>query len=81
MRGAAEDLPLTRESIDAALSLNAMHHLPDLEGAARELARVLVPGGRLLLIDEDFGHADHSFHQGDHGHKHGTVPSSSTRTT
>lgn len=73
-RGAAEDLPLIRWSVDAALSLNAMHHLPDLEGAAQELERVLVPGGRVLLIDEDFGHADHSFHQGDHDHGHDHGP-------
>jgi len=72
--GAAEDLPLTRGSVDAAVSLNAMHHLPDLEGAARELARVLAPGGRLLLIDEDFNDGDHSFHQGDHHHEHGEGP-------
>ena len=72
--GAAEDLPLTRGSVDAAVSLNAMHHLPDLEGAARELARVLVSGGRLLLIDEDFNDDDHSFHQDDHHHEHGEGP-------
>ena len=73
--GVAEELPLVRQSVNAALSLNAMHHLPDLEGAAGELARVLVPGGRLLLIDEDFGHPDHSFHEDFHHHQeHGDRP-------
>jgi SAM-dependent methyltransferase len=69
--GSAERLPLTRESIDAALSLNAMHHFPDLEGAAGELARVLKHGGRLLLIDEDFGDDGHSFHGMGGEHDHG----------
>ena len=72
--GAAEDLPLVRQSVDATLSLNAMHHLPDLEGAAGELARVLVSGGRLLLIDEDFDHPDHSFHEFAQDHDHGDGP-------
>ena len=69
--GSAEDLPLTRESIDAAVSLNAMHHFADLERAANELTRVLTHGGRLLLIDEDFGNDDHSFHGMGGEHDHG----------
>lgn len=63
--GTAESLPLPDQSVDAILSLNAMHHMDDLEHAASECARVLRPGGTCLLIDEDFDHPDHSLHQAD----------------
>ncbi len=44
-------LPLAAESFDrVALSL-ALSHLPRIEVAVFEMARVLAPGGRLLLID------------------------------
>ena len=58
----AEHIPLARRSVQAALGLNVMHHLSDPEMATTELARVLEPGGRLLLVDEDFDHPDHRFH-------------------
>ena len=59
--GTGENLPLDDNSIDGVLSLNVMHHLDNLTETAAELARVIRPGGRLLLLDEDFGHQDHSF--------------------
>lgn len=58
-RGTAEELPVPGCSIDGALAVNAAHHFDALEDAATELARVLKPGGRLLLIEEDFRSADH----------------------
>ncbi len=51
-----------------------MHHMDDLARAAAELHRVLEPGGRLLLVDEDFDHPDHSMHQAGGGHHHGPDP-------
>ena len=60
--GTAEHLPVTDASIDAAWSVNAMHHWADIDTAVAELGRVLRRGGRLLLVDEDFddpAHADH----------------------
>ncbi|REK18082.1 MAG: methyltransferase domain-containing protein [Actinobacteria bacterium] len=59
--GSGENLPLPTDSIDAAIALNVMHHLENLNQTASELARVLRPTARLLLIDEDFGHKDHTF--------------------
>ena len=67
--GVGEALPLPDRSIDAALALNVMHHLKDITDTAIELARVLRPGGRLLLADEDFGHHEHRF-QRDTEHQH-----------
>lgn len=61
--GSAEALTLPSDSIDAVLALNVMHHMDDLHQAATEITRVLKPAGRLLLIDEDFSHPDHSFYQ------------------
>lgn len=69
-RGTAESMPVGDGAIDGAWALNAMHHFDDLEGAARELHRVLRPGARLLLVDEDFNDGDHQFHgcvDDDHG--------------
>lgn len=60
--GTAERLPLDDTSIDAVVALNVMHHFDDLERATTEMSRVLKPGGRLLLIDEDFDDPTHSHH-------------------
>lgn len=47
--GTAEDLPVPSGSADYALLFLSWHHVRDKPRAARELARVLRPGGRLLL--------------------------------
>lgn len=49
MDGDAERLPLDDGSIDAAWISTVIHHVPDLNRAARELRRVVCPGGRLLV--------------------------------
>ena len=51
--GAAEDLPLAGGSTEVAFTVNAIHHWTDLEVAVTELARVLAPRGRAVLVDED----------------------------
>lgn len=45
----AEALPLAARSVRAAWLSTVIHHLGDLEAAAHELARVLTPGGRVLI--------------------------------
>ncbi len=59
--GAAEALPVADNAADVVWAVNTMHHWQDLEAAAGEIRRVLRPGGRALLIDEDFDAPSHEF--------------------
>jgi len=67
--GAAEALPVEDSSVDVVWTVNAIHHWVDLDAAFDELARVLAPGGRLVLLDEDFTHPDHPQHATHHDHE------------
>lgn len=51
MEGDAENLPLPDRLFDWATSRIASHHFPHPEKAFAEARRVLVPGGRLILVD------------------------------
>lgn len=55
-RGIAEHLPFRDGSFDAVLGMNVLHHVPDLALATRELARVLVPGGRAAFCEPGLDH-------------------------
>lgn len=50
-RGEIEKLPLKDASVDVALLSQALHHAEDPAAALSEAARVLVPGGRVLVLD------------------------------
>lgn len=50
-RGELEALPVQDAGLDAATLLLVLHHLPDPVAALAEAARVLRPGGRLLISD------------------------------
>jgi SAM-dependent methyltransferase len=61
--GAAERIPLDDGSVDALWTVNTIHHWTERDRASRELARVMKPGGRVLLVDEDFDDASHPEHR------------------
>jgi SAM-dependent methyltransferase len=50
-RGELEKLPLDDASVDVAVLSQALHHAEDPARALAEAARVLRPGGRLLILD------------------------------
>lgn len=50
-RGELEDLPLKSASVEIALLSQALHHASNPARAVAEAARVLVPGGRLLVLE------------------------------
>jgi ubiquinone/menaquinone biosynthesis C-methylase UbiE len=49
--GNVEQIPLPNASIDAVIGNMVLHHCQRPEVAVKEMARVLVPGGRLVLSD------------------------------
>lgn len=49
--GAIEHLPVADGLADLAVFSLALHHLPDPERGIRDAARILVPGGKLLIAD------------------------------
>ena len=53
-RGDAQDLPYEDDSFDAAILTTVLGEIPDQDAALREIARVLRPGGR-LVVGELFG--------------------------
>lgn len=61
--GAAESMPLADASVDALWTVNTIHHWTERTRACRELARVVRPGGRLLLVDEDMDDPSHPWHE------------------
>jgi len=50
-RGELEKLPLRDGRVDVALLSQALHHAQDPSRAVAEAVRVVVPGGRILVLD------------------------------
>jgi ubiquinone/menaquinone biosynthesis C-methylase UbiE/DNA-binding transcriptional ArsR family regulator len=50
-KGSLEALPVFPESVDAATLMLVLHHLPSPADALSEAARILKPGGRVLIVD------------------------------
>jgi SAM-dependent methyltransferase len=50
-RGTLESLPIGDHTVDVALFSQALHHADDPARALGEAARILVPGGRVLVLD------------------------------
>jgi SAM-dependent methyltransferase len=54
--GDAQELPFEDESFDCAVAAWMLFHVPDLDRAVGELARVLEPGGRLVAVTNGRDH-------------------------
>ena len=66
--GDLSDLPLDDDSVDAAMVFLVMHHIDEPGSVVSEAARVLKPGGQLLIVDM-VAH-DREMYQHTMGHKH-----------
>ena len=49
--GDARQMPFPKDNFDGILCSDAWHHMPDQPGIAKELARVLKPGGRVIMLE------------------------------
>jgi ubiquinone/menaquinone biosynthesis C-methylase UbiE len=54
-----ETMPIREETMDTVLSVDAFQHLPDRPRAVRELARVMRPGTKLVLVEPGKLHESH----------------------
>ena len=59
LAGSAELIPLPEHSCDVVLMFLSLHHVEDRVAAAREIGRVLAPGGRVLVRSTFADRMDH----------------------
>ncbi|MCP4591119.1 MAG: metalloregulator ArsR/SmtB family transcription factor [bacterium] len=50
--GDLRNLPLSDGEVDLAIAMLVLHHVPDPAGALREVSRVVKPGGRVLVVEQ-----------------------------
>jgi SAM-dependent methyltransferase len=55
VEGSALELPWSDGSFDLVLSIGSIKHWPDMRRGVSECARVLTPGGRLVIAEADRG--------------------------
>jgi ubiquinone/menaquinone biosynthesis C-methylase UbiE len=52
----ARRLPLPDRSVDAAMAMHMLYHVPDVPAAIRELRRIAKPGGTVLASTNSSAH-------------------------
>lgn len=52
--GDVDNIPMDRSKVDIALNMHSFHHYPNPLLALREINRILKPGGRLILVENDY---------------------------
>lgn len=77
--GDATSLPFDDATVDVITCERVFQHLRDPDAAVREFVRVLRPGGRVVVIDSDWGSmvvtpGDPSVLRRLHDHRHSTSP-------
>ncbi|MET9489341.1 methyltransferase domain-containing protein [Nocardia sp. NPDC006630] len=77
--GDAYGLPFGSDTFDVALCERVFQHLTSPARAAAEIARVLKPGGRVVVLDSDWGTA--VVHPGDRNVVHEVIETMIARTT
>ncbi len=65
-KGDAADLPLPAAGFDVAVSIQVLEYVPDTAKALREMARILRPGGRGVVVCTDWDSM--IWHAGDREH-------------
>ncbi|MBN1511759.1 MAG: metalloregulator ArsR/SmtB family transcription factor [Phycisphaerae bacterium] len=61
-QGDLSRLPLDDEAVDLAIAVLVLHHVPSPGEAVREIARVVRPGGRVLVVEYQ-AHELREFHE------------------
>src|SRR4051794_22010626 len=53
VRATVDSIPLEDGAVDVAWALNSLHHWPDRAAGLVEVRRVLRPGGRFLVVEQE----------------------------
>jgi ubiquinone/menaquinone biosynthesis C-methylase UbiE len=61
-KGGLSQLPIQDETVDLAVAMLVLHHVPSPPDALAELNRIIRPGGKALIVEQD-AHDHDEFHE------------------